>query len=277
MSSSGGRTVVGVMEQVLHYHLVQAQQGLLPSTIHASAYKRILHLNCRTGAWAIDFSLSYPDVDITGLDSMPHFIEVAQQHTSVGDIRHAHFATHQIDQPLPFADNTFDLLHFFLFLPVLRPSEWPVVLRDYWRVLRPGGTISLACLALGANSSNAYYRLLQMLEQFFRAQGYAFSEQAGSLFHGAYLPPLLRRAGFERIVYTLSPVNFGGWKNGAGRACCQLFLSEIQQNKQAFVGSNLISDEEFDAVTVQKLRDTQGATYYAAGTLLSIAAVKAQG
>lgn len=276
MSSTGGGAIVGVLEQVVHHHLIQAQQGLLPPDIQAGTFKDVLDLNCRTGAWAIDLSLSYPGTHVTGLDSSPQLLEIARQHANVSNLDCTSFTEHHSGQKFPFDDESFDLVHFSMFLPIIYPRDWPTVLRDCWRVIKPGGSINLANLALGPGSSSAYQQVMQLLTRFFSLQGYAFAEQAGALSHGVYLCPLLREVGFEEVTYRLYPVKLGGWNNASGRACCQLFLREVQQNRQVFLDQGLIEGAEFDAIVAQKQQDLRDPVFYASGVLLVISASKAE-
>jgi ubiquinone/menaquinone biosynthesis C-methylase UbiE len=264
--------VTGVLEQMLHHQVTYAQQGLLPPGIQLATYHKVLHLNCQTGAWAIDFARTYPHVSVTGLDSSPSLIKVARQHKQAGNIKRVQFFGYHPEHPLPVNTEYFDLVHFSLFLPMFRPLEWPVALQDYWRVLRPGGTLSLACLSLGTTSSNGFQRLLQLAEDFYRLQGYAFAEGASSLFHGIYLGPLLRSSGFTQINYTLSPVNLGG-NNHEGRSCCRLLVKMLQGYKQRFVVNQLIEAEEFDATAASVSQDLQE-MFYASGTLFALVACK---
>lgn len=42
---------------------------------------------------------------------------------------------------LPFPDNTFDLVNLRLFIISVKRNEWPIVLNEIYRILKPGGFI----------------------------------------------------------------------------------------------------------------------------------------
>lgn len=44
---------------------------------------------------------------------------------------------------LPFSDNTFDLVNMRLFIVALKKEEWPILLKEAYRVMKPGGFIQM--------------------------------------------------------------------------------------------------------------------------------------
>lgn len=44
---------------------------------------------------------------------------------------------------LPFADNTFDFVNLRLFIIALKKHEWPIVVNEAYRILKPGGFIQM--------------------------------------------------------------------------------------------------------------------------------------
>lgn len=44
---------------------------------------------------------------------------------------------------LPFMDNTFDFVNIRLFIIALKKHEWPVVIEEIYRILKPGGYIQV--------------------------------------------------------------------------------------------------------------------------------------
>lgn len=44
---------------------------------------------------------------------------------------------------LPFSDNTFDFVNIRLFIIALKGEEWPVVIQEAYRILKPGGYLQI--------------------------------------------------------------------------------------------------------------------------------------
>jgi ubiquinone/menaquinone biosynthesis C-methylase UbiE len=44
---------------------------------------------------------------------------------------------------LPFSDNTFDFVNIRLFIIALKKQEWPIVVQEIYRILKPGGYIQM--------------------------------------------------------------------------------------------------------------------------------------
>ena len=266
------RALIAVLEQVMHHHLTQAQRGLLPSTIHPHKLKSVLDINCRIGAWAIDLALSYPGINVMGLDGDAAFIEIARRNAEIGAVNRARFYESNPLKRLPLADATFDFVHSLQLAPVFRPNEWPFFLSECKRVMKPGAAITVMSLSIGPTSSEAYQRLLTMFDTLLLKLGYGFSERPGTSTPGVYLFHLLKEAGFVNSSYTIHPVNFGGTNNAGGRACCQLLAGIAQKQKPLFIEHDMIRADEFDILLKQKQHDIGEANYCTTGALIAATA-----
>lgn len=272
MESAEESTLIGVLEQVLHTHLTQALEGLLPTTIDPYALKQVLDVSCRMGAWPIDLALSYPNVMVTGLENDARLVDMARRNMEIGNVHDVRFYEANPLAPFPFAAASFDLIHVLQVLPMFRPEEWPTFLRECQRVLKPGGTINLVSLSLGPSSSASYQRVLSLVDALLHVLRYNFFDYPGTTTPGVHLCRLLNTAGFTNISYVIRPVNFGGMSNASGRATCQLLLKSVQKLKPLFVQNQLIDDEGFDLLLQQKQRDINDAAFCATGALFSVTA-----
>jgi ubiquinone/menaquinone biosynthesis C-methylase UbiE len=265
---------VNVLEQVLHHHFTQALGGLLPSATNPHKLRQVLDVNCHTGLWAIDLALSYPSITITGIDSSHESIEIARQSAELAALSRVRFYETDLRKALNLSDNSFDLVHLFTNTPLLRPAEWPMLLRECKRVMRPGAVINLASMSFGPSSSEAYQRIVMLSDQLRHAQGYSFSDRPGTSTPGVYFCRMLREAGFADVRYEIHPVNFGGWNNSAGRSCCQLFLQDMTRLKHLLLEYELIEAQDFDEMVAQKREDIVNIEYCASGGIISAVATR---
>lgn len=276
MNDPGGEALTGVLEQVLHHHFTQALQGLLPASIPVHKLKQALDLNCRIGSWVIDLALSYPGVIVTGLDNRPHYVAMARRNAAVGNLSRVRFYEADLIKPLQFADHTFDLLRLSMSSVLFRPDEWPALLQECKRVMKPGASINLLNVSAGPSSSEAFQRIVLLIDQLLHNLQYNFSPYPGTTSPGVHLCRLLREAGFVDVTYTIHPVNFGGRNNASGRACCQLILNDIKRARPYFLDFGLTSAEEFDDLIAQQEKDISDVYFCGTGAIISAVAWKRQ-
>lgn len=93
----------------------------------------------------------------------------------------------------PNWSDTYSFVHQRLLLGGLRAVEWPVVVSEYFRVLRPGGSIQFCELDCpGWNKTPSEQRLVKIWQDLFDVRGLALD-------CGMRLPRLLQQAGFVDI------------------------------------------------------------------------------
>jgi ubiquinone/menaquinone biosynthesis C-methylase UbiE len=101
----------------------------LDSTSHA------LDLCC--GGGQVTRHLAELTPHVVGLDASPRAIQRAKRH-----VPQATFVEGWAER-MPFADNTFDLVHTSAALHEMEPNQLRQILKEVYRVLKPGGTFAL--------------------------------------------------------------------------------------------------------------------------------------
>ncbi|OCF41906.1 hypothetical protein I317_04316 [Kwoniella heveanensis CBS 569] len=97
-----------------------------------SRHRRLLDIGCGTGIWTQEMAELFPHVDCIGIDLMP------LQHDH--QMRNCTFMRVFAPTGLKiFGDNSFDVIHLRQMLHAT--NEYPAVLREAHRMLRPGGLI----------------------------------------------------------------------------------------------------------------------------------------
>ncbi|KAI7867879.1 S-adenosyl-L-methionine-dependent methyltransferase, partial [Spinellus fusiger] len=97
----------------------------------------VLDAGCGPGTWTMEMSTEFPNSSFIGVDS---------HHDFPRDIkpRNCHFRTCPVDQlPLPFHDNSIDYIFQRDFNLSLQAHKWSPLVREYLRILKPGGWIEL--------------------------------------------------------------------------------------------------------------------------------------
>ncbi|KAL0083599.1 S-adenosyl-L-methionine-dependent methyltransferase [Phycomyces blakesleeanus] len=97
---------------------------------------RILDLGVGTGSWIMDVATENPNATCIGIDKLPIFPQAIRPPNVT-------FQILDILDGLPYQDNYFDFVQLRLFGACLQLTNWPIVLKEVYRVLRPGGCVQL--------------------------------------------------------------------------------------------------------------------------------------
>ncbi|KAL7314878.1 hypothetical protein PS15m_006393 [Mucor circinelloides] len=111
-------------------NILPSVKELLPSNA------QVLDLGCGSGCWVMEMAIDYPQYKITGLDMADMFPTTIRP-------ENVKFELHNILNGLPYPDQTFDYVHMRLLITGLRTEEWPTVIAEIHRVLKPGGLVQL--------------------------------------------------------------------------------------------------------------------------------------
>ncbi len=81
-------------------------------------------------------AIDHPEFEMTGVDMADMFPTTIRP-------ENVKFELLNILDGLPYPDNSFDFVHMRLMIIAFRSTEWPVVLKEIFRVLKPGGLVQL--------------------------------------------------------------------------------------------------------------------------------------
>ncbi|BAT54537.1 hypothetical protein NOS3756_35080 [Nostoc sp. NIES-3756] len=101
----------------------------------------ILDVGCGVGLSTFSLQEVYPQAQVTGLDLSSYFLAVAgyRSQQSQANINWVHASAESTGLP----DGTFDLVSLFLICHELPQSATREIFAEAWRLLRPGGHISI--------------------------------------------------------------------------------------------------------------------------------------
>ncbi len=128
---------------------------------------------------------------VYGVDISPQMLALAEEH--VNSAGYANIDLQEADaRQLPFEDNTFDLLYNAYMLDLIPFADIPAIMREFRRVLKPGGRLVL----LNMSKENATERLT------FREKLYLRLPAKWVLYLGGACRPVLMEKATEKAEFT---------------------------------------------------------------------------
>jgi ubiquinone/menaquinone biosynthesis C-methylase UbiE len=234
--------------------ITKGMGGTLSEQSNLSGIEQVLDIACGPGGWALEVARQHPEIEVTGFDiseSMIRFAKALAMSRGYGNVR---FLVMDVTQPLQFEDASFDLVNARTLFGVLAPRDWPRLLTECKRILRPGGIIRLTELEAPVTSSPALNAIWEMTSKAFFVTGRSFSRDGRYLGITPALKPLLREAGFEHIDHLGYVLDISSATEDAEgyrvnfRYVCNLV-------KPFFIKSGLTTEEEFEPLYNQMLAE----------------------
>lgn len=194
----------------------------------------ILDVGSGTGRWATEMAQEFPDARVTGID-------IASTNLSTMALN-AHFLQQDIFKGLPFPAASFDYVHARLLVAAIPVAAWPGLLREYLRVVRPGGWLEL--FEGGTTFVNAGPLTRQYLQWWGRV-----SQQRGiDASYIEHLPSLMAGFTMQNIQARTLHVPVGEWGGRVGVMLRTNICTGWGALKEIFVSQAMVAPELFDRV-----------------------------
>src|SRR5947207_50295 len=119
--------------------------GVLPELQDADLERihSVLDIACGPGEWAIEVAAQFPHIaQVVGVDISPRMVSYAFAQAAAKD-RKVTFQLMDVTRPLAFDDASFDLVNGRFLLSFLRREQWPPLIQECARILKPGGILRL--------------------------------------------------------------------------------------------------------------------------------------
>lgn len=222
MRDIGDGRISAIMSAMQFQHklfLREMKGKLLPDTISLETVQTVMDFICGPGSWCMDFSKQHPDKLVYGVDINRTIIAHAREDAAQMRAGSLEFQVVDRRRSLPFAENTFDFIHLQNGTSFFTMEQWPGIMAEMTRVLKPGGWLNLVDFEMGPASQPAIDRLLTFLGQILARLDRSNEPGGRAPFTGSTLGPQRMSAlQFTDVGYQLYPVDLGGWNNPVGRA-----------------------------------------------------------
>jgi SAM-dependent methyltransferase len=189
--------------------ITKAMGGLFPHNLPLSGVTDVLDVACGPGGWAQEVAFQHPEMEVTGVDISKTMTQYAKTNAQLQKLENLDFVIMDVTKPLPFSDTCFDLVNARFMAGFLHKEKWPLVVKEFVRIVRPGGFIVLTeCDRVGQTNSEAYERYASLGWKAMTKAGLAQHPLGTDLGIVALLERYLLNAGCEDICQIPHILNF---------------------------------------------------------------------
>jgi ubiquinone/menaquinone biosynthesis C-methylase UbiE len=246
--------------------------GVLAEQPPPSAFGEVLDVACGAGGWAIEAAQTYPSLVLVGIDLNPRMVKYAQAQAVAHQVEErVSFRIMDALHPLHFPDASFDLVNLRFASSFVRTWEWPALIRELLRVVRPGGVIRLTDQeVIHLSSSPAAMQFCEMLLCALSRSGHLFAQESCGV--TASLAPLLRQHGCQQVQTHPHALQYR-----AGTASGQAYVENgvhVMRTLRPFLQKWGCLGKDFDTIHRQALKEMQLPDFSAIWNLLTVWGIK---
>jgi len=240
--------------------ITTAMGGVLSEQHDPSSFRRVLDVGCGTGGWALEVAQTYLETNAVGIDINPLLIDYSRtQAKTQGLENRVEFHVMDALKKLEFPDNSFDLVNLRFGVSFVRTWDWPNLLLEMQRVVRPRGTIRLTeCEINTPGSSQATTELHEVWIRAFYQAGHLFTQEPAGL--TSHLAELLTKSWCEEVQTKSYPLLFrGGTPEG------EAFKEDTEyvfQSTRPFLNKWGGIPENYDALHRQSRKDMEQPDFF---------------
>ena len=232
-------------------YITEGMGGLLAERSNDfSGIHRILDMACGPGGWALEIAYTHPEIEVVGFDISQAMIDYARARARVQGLDNASFRVMDMQKPLDFPDDSFDLVNgrFVLFIPT---SFIPVFLKECMRITRPAGTIRLTESEWTAPSTSpAMEQMLGLIGRALKRVGQSFSPSGNLVGITPMLRSLLKDAGCTNVQHMAHVIDYSSGEP-VHDAFCKDFATVYRLMQPFLIGVGVTTQEEVDRLQRQ--------------------------
>lgn len=213
--------VYGVPDLHSHIRWRSVKEFLLQRHRNINTGFSILDIGCGGGHWSLEIALRNPSARIIGFDINERAIQHANSLATLIGLSNVKFYCSSATQPLPFQDETFDMVLLIDVIEhIAKPEE---IWKEIYRVLKPQGAVVISV------PTPNYPRFF----------GWEFHNEIGHLTDGYWLDDIKQMLNGFKILsfkyYTLLPSSI----------ICAVFYRLLRKSKFGVIASPLLNALSF--------------------------------
>jgi len=141
--------------------VTEAMGSLFPANLDLTNVHSVLDVACGPGGWTREVATQLPDTEVVGIDISKTMIDYANAYVQVQQLDNIYFAVMDATKALDFADASFDLVHARFMAGFLRKDWWPQVIKEFARVIRPGGFVVLTECDTSGDTNSEHFEAMK--------------------------------------------------------------------------------------------------------------------
>ncbi|MEV5505112.1 methyltransferase domain-containing protein [Streptomyces orinoci] len=222
------------------------QAGVLADLLHSDTAfapgSRVLEVGCGVGAQTVRLAQAGQGVRITAVDSSARSLELARERVAA-EVPGAQVEWLQADlHQLPLAEGCFD--HLFICFVLEHLPDPLAALTALRRLLRPGGSVTVI---EGDHGSAVFHPDSRYARAAIGHQVRLQSAHGGDALIGRRLGPLLREAGYRRVVVTPRTVYADDGRPALARGFTRnTFVAMIEAVREKALAAGLTTAADWD-------------------------------
>jgi len=244
--------------------------GVLAEQANPTHFRRVLDVGCGAGGWLIETAQTYPDISVLiGVDISSKMLGFARAQAALQQVgNRLEFLSMDALRMLEFPNAFFDLVNQRLGASYLRTWDWPKLLQEYQRVVRPGGIIRIteSDWITGNSDSPALAQLRELaLQAHFHAGHLAHPVANGVT---SALPDLCQQHGIQHVQTRPSLLTFH-----AGTTAGLLFVEDVARlfrNIKPFLQKWTSLPDDYDEIYQQMLNEMNNPNFVGNMKLLTV-------
>ncbi|KAL0097863.1 S-adenosyl-L-methionine-dependent methyltransferase [Phycomyces blakesleeanus] len=174
--------------QALHFALKALYGDTVTSAVRQKFVKgaRILDIECGNGFWIMDLATQYPECEFVGTaestDNVP-------TNTLLPNVQ---FEIYTQRGPMPFEDNSVDVVHMRALGLSYTQENWSNVLREAYRILKPSGVVHIEEMLVTPTGTALIESFIDTVRNIIRSSGMNYDIALTQ-------PLLLQNEGFQLV------------------------------------------------------------------------------
>ena len=230
--------------------ITKGMGGVLAEQASLDGVHAILDLACGPGEWALQVAQQYPEKRVVGVDLSERMIEYAIVQ-AVATSTPVIFKVMNITRPLDLPAGSFDLVNIRMIMGFLKKEGWPDLLKECFRLLRPGGLLRVTEAEAGISTSPVIDVSGELWIKALRKAGQIFSDQEQHhMGVTVVLKRLLVEAGYVMPQHAVHALDYS-FGTDAHETTLEDFIAALQLGTPFLVQQKVATEKQIQEIREQ--------------------------